>query len=211
MKSNYFIVLVLFVSMIVVFAACSDHTSPGRIYMPDMTYSRAVETYSELDSNIFTDDTAERGHKIFYNRMPVPLTMTVDGEAPLLLPPPPDSAAYVQSAAIKNPLPPLSSADSLEASRLFNVNCAICHGADGKADGPIAKSGKLGGIKDLTSSDVVKLADGTIFYSISYGKNNMGSYASQLSRKQRWMVIQYVRSIQPKTTTADAASVAKTN
>jgi mono/diheme cytochrome c family protein len=211
MKSNYFIVLGLFVSMIIVFAACSsDRNDPGRIYMPDMTYSRSIKTYTELDSTIFTDDTAERGHRIFYNRMPVALTMPVDGEAPLLLPPPPDSAAYVQSAAIKNPLPPLSSTDSLEAARLFNINCAICHGADGKADGPIAKSGKLGGIKDLTSNDVVKLADGTIFYSISYGKNNMGSYASQLSRKQRWMVIQYVRSIQPKPTT-DVATVAKTN
>ena len=42
------------------------------------------------------------------------------------------------------------------------------------------------------------MADGTMFHSITYGKNNMGSYASQLDRKQRWMVIKYIRTLQPK-------------
>ena len=32
-----------------------------------------------------------------------------------------------------------------------------------------------------------------MFYSVAYGKNMMGSYASQLSRKQRWMVIKYIK------------------
>jgi mono/diheme cytochrome c family protein len=36
----------------------------------------------------------------------------------------------------------------------------------------------------------------------------MGSYASQLDRKQRWQIIQYVRSLQPAA--APAASAAKT-
>jgi len=37
------------------------------------------------------------------------------------------------------------------------------------------------------------MPEGTMFHSITYGKGNMGSYASQLSREQRWMVIQYVK------------------
>jgi hypothetical protein len=44
----------------------------------------------------------------------------------------------------------------------------------------------------------VKMTDGTMFHSITYGKNNMGSYASQLDRKMRWMVIKYIRTLQPK-------------
>ena len=32
-----------------------------------------------------------------------------------------------------------------------------------------------------------------MFYSLAYGKNLMGSYASQLSRKQRWMIIAYIK------------------
>jgi len=31
---------------------------------------------------------------------------------------------------------------------------------------------------------------------VAYGKNLMGSYASQLSRKQRWQVIAYIKAKQ---------------
>jgi len=37
-----------------------------------------------------------------------------------------------------------------------------------------------------------------MYHSIYYGKNNMGSYASQLSRRQRWQIVQYIRALQPK-------------
>ena len=50
---------------------------------------------------------------------------------------------------------------------------------------------------------------GTMFHSITYGKNNMGSYASQLTREQRWMVIQYVKSQQLKNSTAAATDSTK--
>jgi hypothetical protein len=50
------------------------------------------------------------------------------------------------------------------------------------------------------------MADGTMFHSITYGKNNMGSYASQLDRKQRWMIVKYIRTLQPKAETAKAAT-----
>jgi len=165
--------------------------------MPDMAYSRAVETYAQLDSS-FTEDSAQWGNKIFYNRKPVDGTIRRGDELPFEYKN--DSLGYVQSAGAINPLKehPLVGADSLEASRLFNINCGICHGADGKASGPLASSGKLGGIKDLTSAEAVALADGTIFHIMTYGKNNMGSYASQLSRKQRWEIVQYIRTIQPK-------------
>ena len=45
-----------------------------------------------------------------------------------------------------------------------------------------------------------------MFHVVTYGKNNMGSYASQLSRTQRWMVIQYVKSEQAKAAAAKPAS-----
>jgi mono/diheme cytochrome c family protein len=110
------------------------------------------------------------------------------------------------SAQVKNPLPPLVGKDSAEASRLFNINCAICHGAEGKANGPL--SAKIGAIANLTTDAYIKMADGTMFHSIFYGKNNMGSYASQLDRKQRWMLVQYIRMLQPKAPPADGAAPA---
>ena len=35
-----------------------------------------------------------------------------------------------------------------------------------------------------------------MFYSATYGKNKMGSYASQLNTEQRWMVVAYIKSKQ---------------
>jgi hypothetical protein len=40
------------------------------------------------------------------------------------------------------------------------------------------------------------MPEGQMFYSVTYGKNLMGSYASQLTRKQRWMVIAYIKGMQ---------------
>jgi cytochrome c553 len=196
MKKNTLIIsLALLLTGIMVVTGCSnDNSQPGRVYMPDMYYSRAVETYSLLDTALFTSDTAERGEKIFYNFSPVTGSIRRGDFFPYTVPN--DSTGYKLSAMTKNPLPPLNSVDSLEASRLFNINCAVCHGADGKADGPIAD--KIGAVANLTDAIHVALADGTMYYSINYGKNNMGSYASQLSSKQRWMIIQYIRTIQPK-------------
>ena len=61
------------------------------------------------------------------------------------------------------------------------------------------------------------MPQGTMFHSMTYGKGQMGSYASQLNTKQRWEVIAYIKSKQfPAGTTdstakpaADSATVAK--
>jgi mono/diheme cytochrome c family protein len=191
----------------VVFSSCGDDKrTPGKIYMPDMAYSRAVETYTLLDSAKFTDNPANLGKEIFYNRRPVDGTIGVGEMFPYTLTD--DSAGYAMSAQIKNPLPPLTGKDSVETARLFNINCAICHGAKGVADGPLSTSGKVGAVANLTTDAYNKMADGTMFHSITYGRKNvgmMGSYASQLNRKQRWQIVQYVRMLQPKASAAVAA------
>jgi mono/diheme cytochrome c family protein len=45
-----------------------------------------------------------------------------------------------------------------------------------------------------------------MFYVTTYGKNLMGSYASQLSSAQRWQVISYIRSKQKGAGTATATT-----
>jgi Cytochrome C oxidase, cbb3-type, subunit III len=205
MKRFTFLTIIIIAAIVVTVSSCDSKREPGKIYMPDMAYSRAYKTYVKLDSS-FTEDSSELGYKIFFNRKPVDSTIK-RGE---LFPYPyqNDSIGYKMSATVKDPLPTLSVADSAEASRLFNINCGICHGTDGKASGPLAKGGKVGGIKDLTSAEAVEMADGTIFHIMTYGQNNMGSYASQLDRKQRWMIVQYVRTLQPKAA-ADSTATAK--
>lgn len=209
MKKNKIItILVLALAGVTVMTGCSDSKrQPGKIYMPDMAYSRALETYALLNDTVFTDNTSKAGHEIFYNRKPVEGTVAVGELFAYTLPN--DSNGYKLSAAIKNPLPPINKKEMEEAGRLFNINCAICHGAGGAANGPL--STKIGAIANLTTPAYIEMADGTMFHSINYGKNNMGSYASQLNRKQRWMIVQYIRTLQPKPVapTTDVVSAKK--
>ena len=208
MKKNKIIsALALTLIAVAIITGCDSKRQPGKIYMPDMAYSRALETYSLLNDTVFTDNTSKIGHEIFYNRRPVDGTVPVGELFAYTLPN--DSNGYKLSAEVKNPLPQLSKADLTETGRLFNINCAICHGIEGKANGPLAVSGKIGGVANLTSDTYIKMADGTMFHSIYYGKNNMGSYASQLSRKQRWNIVHYIRTLQPKpAATGDATATA---
>lgn len=161
--------------------------------MPDMVYSRAYEAYAP-------NTLKQEG--INYINYPVNGTIRRGDLFAYTLPN--DSNGYNMSASVKDPLPPLDSNDLNEAQRLFNINCAICHGAKMDAQGPMA--GKVGGIANLTLPQYVNLPEGKMFHSVTYGKNNMGSYASQLDRRQRWMVIQYIKSVQKGSATASAAT-----
>ena len=207
-KNNIITVLALVLVVTIVMTACGDNKSkPGKIYMPDMAYSRALETYTLLDDTVFTDNATKAGHKIFYNQRPVDGTIGIGELFAYTLPN--DSNGYKLSAAVKNPMPALTKNELAETGRLFNINCAICHGTGGAANGPL--STKIGAIANLTQPAYIEMADGTMFHSINYGKNTMGSYASQLSRKQRWMIVHYIRTLQPKTTapTTEVAAAKK--
>ncbi len=206
----------LFTAITVISAAVSlagcgaGGENPGRVYMPDMAYSRAVESYAPLDSTKFTNNPDRLGKEIFYNSKPVEGTMRM-GEVEPFAAPLEDSVGqlYTVSNATKNPMPPLTTKDSLEAGRLFNIYCAVCHGDKAGSNGPVAP--KVGGVKSIVAASP-KYSDGRIFHVINYGQGNMGSYASQLSREQRWRIIQYIRTLEPKPesgVTAAAAAPAK--
>jgi mono/diheme cytochrome c family protein len=209
MKRFTYITAILVTAIIVTVSSCDSKRQPGKVYMPDMAYSRAYETYAYRDTTKFTMSTDDYGKDIiFYNAKPVAGTIKQGELFPYTIPN--DSLGYIQSAGVVNPLGSTfaSHADSAEASRLFNINCAVCHGATGAANGPIAD--KIGAVANLTLPQYVELKDGTMFHSITYGKNNMGSYASQLDRKQRWMLVQYIRTLQPKPAAAGVAKADST-
>ena len=93
---------------------------------------------------------------------------------------------------------------------MYLVNCGICHGTALDGNGPLFKGGDgpyPAKPANLASDPkIVGLADGQLYYSITYGKNMMGSYASQLNSTQRWEVIAYIRSKQGQGATANAAT-----
>lgn len=191
---------------IVLMQSCSDvKRKPNRVYMPDMAYSVAVETYSDHSK------LADSG--IFYNARPVAGTIKRgdDVHYELLK----DTAgSYNTSSALKNPLGTLDKDQMTEAERLFLVNCGVCHGQKLDGNGPLYKDGNgpySAKPANLSGSDAkyVAMSEGTMFHSITYGKNMMGSYASQVTPKQRWMIISYIKSKQG-TASAQAAAAPAT-
>jgi len=202
----------------VVIISCNDiKRKPSNVYMPDMAYSRAYETYAERDSELFTMDTLERGIKIFYNNKPVSGTIARNEEVPFLLTKdtPGDSTNYIASRQVKNPVDSLPKKELVEAERLY-LNCGICHGSKLDGNGPLYKGGEGPfAAKPATLVGDAKyeaMPDGMMYYSVNYGKNLMGSYASQLSRRQRWEVIYYIKSKQreAKASAAEPATAAAT-
>lgn len=183
-------------TLAVLLSSCNSvKRDPGRTYMPDMTYSRAYETYSVTEeqkqellrngthfSNTPVAGTIKRGEMF-----PFSLTKDVIG----------DSTNYIASKQIQNPLTNLDSNQSKEAERLYLINCGICHGTKLDGNGPLYKGGEGPyPAKPANLAGDVKYQNmpaGQMFYSATYGKNLMGSYASQLDTKQRWMVIHYIK------------------
>jgi mono/diheme cytochrome c family protein len=175
--------------------SCNDiKRTPGSVYMPDMAYSRAYETYAD-HSNL-----AEKG--INYNNLPVAGTLARGKEMPFPYAKDAvgDSTNYVASKSVVNPIDSLSAKDLAETERLYLINCGICHGATLNGNGPLYKDGNGPyAAKPATLVGDAKYENmpaGQMFYSVAYGKNLMGSYASQLSRHQRWMIIKYIKNKQ---------------
>lgn len=180
---------------------------PGDAYAPDMYYSRAYETYA-YNSNDAYKNLKERG--IFYNSMPVPGTVARGETYNYHLTA--DSAGMKAADALVNPFDSVSNSSVLaEAERLYLVNCGICHGSKLDGNGPLFNGGNgpyPPAPRPLNGDYVKALADGQIYYVITYGKGQMGSYASQVHPEQRWWIVKYIRSKQPAAGTDSTAAKA---
>ncbi len=158
------------------------HRNPGKIYAPDMTYSRAYDAYTENPN--FADHQT--------SRPPVAGTVAMGHELP-------DHLAEGDTNAYKAFTTSLlfSEAQVTEGKRLFNIYCGICHGTNLDGQGPLYASGKFAAMPaNLKDAKYLHMNPGTMYAAIKYGKNAMGSYASQLDVKQRWMVIAYIKKVQ---------------
>jgi Cytochrome C oxidase, cbb3-type, subunit III len=202
------ILLLILVAGVIIISCDDIKRKPGRVYMPDMAYSRAYETYSVTAAQ--KEALLKQG--IHYSNEPVPGTIKRGEMFPFLLGKDAlgDSTNYVASKLIKNPIVSLDSVQLIESERLFLVNCGICHGSKLDGNGPLYK----GGDGPFPSKPATLVGDakyeampeGQMFYSVTYGKNKMGSYASQLDTRQRWMVIYYIKSKQAAAKQATAKS-----
>lgn len=103
---------------------------------------------------------------------------------------------------LKNPLKPTK--EVLETARkLYNQQCALCHGAEGKGDGAEAKKANFKPPPaNFTTERFAKNTDQYIFWRLSEGvpKTEMSAYKDVIaSEKDRWSLVLFIRSLNPKT------------
>ncbi len=183
MKSSLKIAVLL--GIVVSFSSCKDNLKPNYQYMPNMYESVAYETYSESD--VFNSPTGEKGKE---GQLPAQGSVK-RGFVPYEYPNTPEALVAVKAANLKSPLDP-TEVDMKKGQELFDIYCAICHGAGGDGKGKLVKQEKFLGVPSYKDREI---NEGSIFHVITYGLNTMGAHANQLSTKERWMVASYVMKL----------------
>jgi len=120
-------------------------------------------------------------------------------EGPRLLPPgdavPVAAEPIVLDTLLINPI----QADFVSLQRgeiLFSIHCTLCHGISGKGDGPIAKYYEKQPPSDLTATYIVFMFDGNLYRTISRGFGEMPGLSENLTPRERWDVINYLRTLE---------------
>jgi len=92
-----------------------------------------------------------------------------------------------------NPLIPSREVVEL-GKKKFNTFCSPCHG--NYADGDSRLRGQFPNPPTLHSDRARNMADGMLYHIITNGQNIMPSYASQVTREERWAIVHYIRVLQ---------------
>lgn len=99
-----------------------------------------------------------------------------------------------KNATMKNPVK--SDATSINNGKeLYAKHCQSCHGKKGIGDGP--KSAELKTEPgDFTSSAFQSQSDGSIFYKVSEGRDDMPSFKKKIpDQDDIWSIVNYVRTL----------------
>lgn len=82
-----------------------------------------------------------------------------------------------------------------DGATTYNTNCVSCHGNPGKNNNMKALNPTP---KDLATADAQNQTDGDLFYKISEGNPLMPKFKTILSENDRWKLVSYIRSFNPK-------------
>lgn len=190
----------LFLGLVgVLVTSCENKkTDPGLVYMPNMYYPTAYDPYEKATQK-YPHDFESSTVPVFQDNYEMSALESVDGAVARneegLLPwtLKNNNAGYLQAKAITtSPLKGDKVKDLERGKKLFGQNCAVCHGDAGDGQGSIVKSKAYSGVPTYGERDITV---GSVYQVIMYGKNSMGSYASQLTIADRWRVAEYVMSL----------------
>lgn len=165
---------------------------PGIEYAPDMYYSKGYEPFTQ-----YSDSTKYRFNP--YNmamRTPPSGTVAI-GQLDYKYNFENTPEGYEAAGAALTLPTDLTEKEQIEGARLFHIYCAVCHGNEGGNDGTV--SSKQSTLKpswaNMQDPYFKTLPVGKIYHVVTYGKNNMGSYAYALTPRERWSVISYAKRL----------------
>ena len=184
MRYFYLILLLVVVSVVSVAGfRGSDSRRPPMEIFPDM--KRQPRLRPQKPNPFFADHRS--------SRLPVPGTIARGSpfeDIPVNTGRVPGTTNWVET----NPLPVTAELLARGHER-FIIYCSRCHSEVGDGNGITTKFGMLraGNFHDPR---IIRMADGEIFNTVTAGKNQMPSYASQVTVTDRWAVIAYIRALQ---------------
>ena len=96
-----------------------------------------------------------------------------------------------------NPVP----ADEVSLQRgelLYGFHCSVCHGELGAGDGPVVAFWAEDARRpaNLTEPRIGQYPDGTLYRIITQGVGAMPPLRENVTERQRWDVINYLRTLQ---------------
>ncbi|RZS98872.1 c-type cytochrome [Aquimarina brevivitae] len=167
--------------MVFTLLSCQDKRKPNYQYMPNMYESVGYETYGEY--NVFENDQEAK--------------LPVEGSVPRGWMPYDfeNSNKGYQTAkdSLKNPIA-YTEENLAEGKALYDIYCAVCHGAKGDGQGILVQREKILGVPAYNDAGRA-ITEGSIYHVMYYGINSMGSYASQTSIEERWQIVAYVEKL----------------
>jgi mono/diheme cytochrome c family protein len=166
------LLLSLLVLLTLLLAGCATGTYPLDIF-PEM-HNQPSQRYLEPE-----------------RRAPPPGAVPVSGARPRL--------TFEQAANQPNPVPQTTETLA-RAVELYRVNCATCHGADGRGQGPMAayfRENPAAPVPpvDLASPRVQQRTDGHLHWLLANGIGNMPAYANLLTDQDLWALVTFVRTV----------------
>ncbi|GAA3601749.1 cytochrome c [Flavivirga amylovorans] len=171
------LIKIVVVAVVLVAVSCKKDSAPNYQFMPNMYESVGYETYGEaafpdgVEAQKPVEGTVPRGY------IPFDIENTTEGY---------ELAKTTLVSTLDS-----TQVDLERGKALYDIYCGICHGNKGNGQGKLVKREKILGIPSYDDAGRAITA-GSIYHTIYYGKNAMGSYANQLNEEERWQVVSYV-------------------
>ena len=170
--------------------SCSKNPlSPGVEYAPDMYRGPASEAYGA--NPVFEDGMA--------SRMPVKGSVPRFNEETLPFYEPyayqnTNDGYEAAGLGLKNPIENTPE-NVAKGEKIYKNFCIHCHGEKGDGNGILVQRDKYAGVPSYYGATIKDLPEGKMYHTLYYGKNMMGSHASQINFNERWQVIRWVQKL----------------